>query len=585
MSFRAPAASSAPVAARLRKAGSALCGLALLAVLLAPAQRSGGQAIERPGDERPELPEFEAPGEPEPSLPSLPTPARPREQLSAGPGFFVKGYRIEGSTVFSEQELQAAVAPWAGRVIHSEDLVAVRNALTQLYIDHGYVNSGAVLPDQDLEGGIVELRIIEGSLDEIRISGNQQFRDRYLRSRIGLGVTKPLDVRKLERRIQILQQDPRIRRVTARLAPGEQLGEAILYLDVEEASRFQADLRFSNYEPPSIGALAGQVEGAVESPTGWGDTLRARFTVSGGLQRYQGHYEIPVSPWDTLLSLDGLYAEAKIVESPFDVPDIESTFQSYKIGVRHPVYTSPRTRVELGLTGDWRRTKTMVEGESFSFPGSGAQDGKATAVVLRFLVDWLRRDQKQVFAARSQLSWGIDAPGVTINPGDDPNLPSWLPDGRFLAWLLQLQWARRFGPWGIEAIVRGDLQLASAPLLTMEQFAVGGYATVRGYRQNQRVQDQGVVGSVEVRVPIWRHPERWGVVQLAPFVDVGHTWNHPDRPESLAKTLVGVGVGLRWTLTRFLDARIYWGQNLTSVETSGNLQDKGVQFLLSGSFP
>ena len=173
---------------------------------------------------------------------------------------------------------------------------------------------------------------------------------------------------------------------------------------------------------------------------------------------------------------------------------------------------------------------------------------------------------------------------VLENDGNDPETAN-DPDGRFLSWLLQLQWARRFGAWNVETIFRTDLQLASDPLLTMEQIAVGGYSTVRGYRQNQRVQDQGVVASVEVRLPIWRQPERWGVIHLAPFVDVGHTWNHRDRPESWAKTLVGVGVGLRWALARYLDARIYWGQNLTSVETSGNLQDKGVQFMLTGSWP
>jgi hemolysin activation/secretion protein len=578
MTSRAPAASSAPAVVRSRPGRSALCGLALLAVLLAPAERAGGQAIERPADQRPELPEFEAPVEQELILPPLPPTAEPREQLSAGPGVFIQGYRIVGSTVFSQQELEGAVAPWAGRTIRSEDLVAVRNALTQLYIGHGYVNSGAVLPDQEFEDGIVELRIIEGSLGEIRISGNEQFRDRYLRDRIELGVTAPLDVRKLERQIQILQQDPRIRRVAARLAPGDRLGEAVLYIEVEEASRFHADLRFSNYEPPSIGALAGQIEGAVANPTGWGDTLRAQFTISEGLNRYRGLYELPFTRWGTLLSLDARYAEAEITESPFDDLDIESTFQSYQIGLLHPVYRSPRTLVQIGVTGDWRRTRTKLLGNSFSFPGSGAQDGEATAAVLRFLFEWLQRDQKQVFAARSQLSWGIDALGATINSGDDP-------DGRFLAWLLQLQWARRFGTWGIEAIVRGDLQLASDPLLTMEQIAVGGYSTVRGYRQNQRVQDQGVVASLEVRLPIWRQPERWGVIQLAPFVDFGRTWDHRDRPGSRKKTLASVGVGLRWAMTRFFDARIYWGQNLTSVETSGDLQDHGVQFMISASFP
>jgi len=206
--------------------------------------------------------------------------------------------------------------------------------------------------------------------------------------------------------------------------------------------------------------------------------------------------------------------------------------------------------------------------------------------------EWLHRDQDQVIAARSQLSWGIDALGATITSdedhrqettgepmiGDDPN-------ARFVAWLLQLQWARRFGPWGIEAIFRTDLQLANGPLLTMEQIAVGGFSTVRGYRQNQIVQDQGVVASLEVRVPVWRQPERWGVVQLAPFVDFGRTWDHRDRPGDRASTLASAGIGLRWSLTRFFDARIYWGQNLTSVVTSGDLQDKGVQFLISGHFP
>jgi hemolysin activation/secretion protein len=230
------------------------------------------------------------------------------------------------------------------------------------------------------------------------------------------------------------------------------------------------------------------------------------------------------------------------------------------------------------VIGDWRRTQTDVLGERFDFPGSGTENGKATAAVLRFVFDWLLRDQRQVFAVRSQVSWGIDALGATINSGDDP-------DGRFVAWLLQLQWARRFGSLGIETIFRTDLQLANDPLLTMEQIAVGGYATVRGYRQNQYVQDQGVVSSVEVRIPIWRIPELGGYVALAPFVDFGHTWDHSDRPGSRTETLASAGIGLRWALARYLNARIYWGKNLTSTDTSGNLQDGGVQFLISGHLP
>jgi len=587
MTPRATVAPRPPAAEPLRPGRSVLFWLALLAALLAPAEQARSQAIPRPSDERPELPEFEGPPEREPLLAPVPPPAEPREELSAGPGVFVRGYRIEGSTVFSQEELERAVAPWAGRAIRSEDLVAVTDALTKLYVDHGYVNSGAVVPDQEFEEGVVAVRIVEGRLSEIRFRGNEHLRDGYLRARIEPGATAPLNVSKLERQLEILQRDPLIERVAARLAPGDRLGEAVLTVEVEEAKRYGADLRFSNYEPPSIGALAGQVEGNFANLTGWGDALRGVFTITEGLKRYHGLYEIPVTRWGTLLSLDARYAEAEVVENPFEdvTGAIDSEFQSYQIGLLQPLYTSPRTRVQVGVFGDWRRTEVQVGDDYFPVPGSGARNGKTTASVLRFVFEWLQRDQKQVIAARSQISWGIDALGATITSdedltpalkvGDDPN-------ARFVAWLLQLQWARRFGPWGIEAVFRTDLQLANDPLFTMEQIALGGFSTVRGYRENQIVRDQGVVSSLEVRVPVWRDPERLGTIQLAPFVDFGRAWDHRDRAGDRASTLASAGIGLRWSLSRFLDARIYWGQNLTSVVTSGDLQDHGVQFLISG---
>ncbi|MBW2577666.1 MAG: ShlB/FhaC/HecB family hemolysin secretion/activation protein [Deltaproteobacteria bacterium] len=575
--------------------------LTLFIALLLPGERAQGQAIQRPADERPELPEFESPEEAEPILPPIIQPLEPEEAPSTGPGVFIEGYRIVGSTVFSSEELESLVEPWTGRVIRSEDLVSVRNAITEHYVRHGYVNSGATLQDQDFEGGIIEIHIVEGSLSEIRITGNKQFRARYLRDRIRRGATTPLHIGKLEERIQILQQDPRIRKLAARLLPGEQRGESVLHIQVEETDRFGVNLNFSNYEPPSISALGGGVDASLQNIVGWGDSIEAEFTITDGLERYRSRYEIPFTRWDTRLLLEANYANSEITEDPFVDLDIESEFQSYQIGLIQPIYTSTQTRFDLGLIADWRRSNTKLGGFDFSFPGSGAEDGEATASVLRFVADWLHRDQNQVIAARVQLSWGIDVLDATTHNKRDRVDSAQLPDGRFVASLIQLQWARRFGSLGIETIVRGDLQLSNDPLLSLEQIAVGGYATVRGYRQNQRVQDQAAITSLEVRIPIWRDPRHTGVIELAPFVDYARVWDqsgrsngaqNPENPIPLkdlvkrkAKTLSSVGIGLRWTLPRFLSAQIYWGQNINSVETSGDLQDSGVQFLITCRFP
>lgn len=50
-------------------------------------------------------------------------------------------------------------------------------------------------------------------------------------------------------------------------------------------------------------------------------------------------------------------------------------------------------------------------------------------------------------------------------------------------------------------VARAAAQLTPDSLLPLEQFSVGGIATVRGYGQNQLVTDNGVLGSLEVRLP------------------------------------------------------------------------------------
>jgi hemolysin activation/secretion protein len=574
--------------------------LAVFIALLLPVERAQGQVIQRPADERLELPEFESPEEEEPILPPIIQPLEPEEAPSAGPGVFIESYRFVGSTVFSTEELESIVAPWTGRVIRSEDLVSVRNAITEHYVRHGYVNSGATLRDQDFEGGVIEIHIVEGSLSEIQVTGNRQFSARYLRDRIRRGATTPLHVGRLEERIQILQQDPRIQKLAARLVPGDQRGQAVLHIQVEETNRFGVNLNFNNNEPPSIGALGGGFDASLQNIVGWGDTFGAEFTITEGLERYRSRYEIPFTRWDTRLVLQANYADSEVTEEPFDDLGIESTFQSYQIGLSQPVYTSAQTQFELGLIADWRRSNTKLGETSFSFPGSGADEGETTASVLRFVADWSHRDRNQVLAARVQLSWGIDALDATTHTKRDREGSAQLPDGRFVASLIQLQWARRFGSLGVQMIVRGDLQLANDPLLSLEQIAVGGYATVRGYRQNQRVRDQSAITSLEVRVPIWRDPRHIGVIELAPFVDYARVWDQSGRSSGArgpmdsigsnlkrrkGKTLASVGIGLRWTLPRFLSAQIYWGQNINRVDTSGDLQDSGVQFQITCHFP
>jgi hemolysin activation/secretion protein len=122
------------------------------------------------------------------------------------------------------------------------------------------------------------------------------------------------------------------------------------------------------------------------------------------------------------------------------------------------------------------------------------------------------------------------------------------------------------------------MQFASRPLLSIERFAIGGIRTVRGYAENTLVRDQGVVGSVELRIPLLVDRLDARRIEIIPFVDSGYGWNvkRPVRGDAL----VSAGVGLAVTPFSWMVAEFYWGLKLLPApfESSDPLQQDGISF-------
>ena len=150
-----------------------------------------------------------------------------------------------------------------------------------------------------------------------------------------------------------------------------------------------------------------------------------------------------------------------------------------------------------------------------------------------------------------------------------------------MSWLAQVQLAHRLPDelLGTEIIARFDTQLASDALVGIEKFSVGGMRTVRGYRENQYVRDNGLVASVEFRIPVWRDRNGRALVQLVPFFDYGRSWNEEviTRKEEIAS----VGVGIRLSPWEWLHGELYWGGRLNKApKVSNDIQNDGIHFAI-----
>jgi hemolysin activation/secretion protein len=179
-----------------------------------------------------------------------------------------------------------------------------------------------------------------------------------------------------------------------------------------------------------------------------------------------------------------------------------------------------------------------------------------------------------VIAVRSTVSVGLDAFDSTIN--------SDAPDSRFLAWLGQFQWVRRLSEQrGDQIRLRTDVQLTKDALLPVEQYAVGGLDSVRGYRSFQLLRDYGYTASLEYRIPVFRNPVGARNLQFAAYVDTGGA-KFKDRDNPSPSSIIGVGVGLIWSPIRELFAELYFAKVLDDVPEppSHSLQDESLYFRL-----
>lgn len=535
------------------------------------------QAGVLPAAERPELAPFPAEEATAQSLdlPPIPPPSSETRRALAlhSRTHQVREFRVEGSSVFSTAELAAVTAPWTGREISSEELLQARDAVTRLYIDGGYLTSSAIVPDQSVEEGVVILLVIEGALESIEVDGTARFRPEYFRARLERAGRAPVNIFELEHQLQLFQRDPKITRVQAKLEPGTRRGLNRLHLTVEEDRFYGLGLGFSNGNSPSVGEYAGTVATQIVNVVGYGDAWSGVFEFGEGLFQSDVDFSIPLSPFDTLLGLHFQYAETDIIEDPFDELDIESKAFSYAISLSHPLLRSRFNELVAGVRGEHRRSKTRLLGECFSFV-EGTSSCESKVSVLRFFVDWTYATPRNVVAARSTLSVGVHALGSTDRGG--------AADSEYVAWLGQLQWAYRPPEWafGTEVLARVDTQIANDSLLGIEKFSVGGRRTVRGYRENEFVRDNGVVASLELRIPVWYDARRRPILQLAAFADFGRTWN--DNETGDAEEIGSVGIGIRMAPFEWLRGELYWGHKLKDTSEYGdNIQNDGIFFGLT----
>jgi len=476
---------------------------------------------------------------------------------------------IQGNTAISDADLEALGTALLGHRIALNEVESLRHRITGLYIERGYINSGAVYQDPAIIEGVLRLRIIEGRITEFEVRGNEGLAASYLVDRLR-PTEQVLNVSALQERYQQLLGDPLFSRASVRLAPGRAPGEARLLVDVERAKPWQLSAYFNNYRSVSTGEKVIGVAGLVRNLTGYGDVLDAFAQFSQGTHRSGAGWMLPLGARGPRLSLRYEDGDASVVEAPLDNADVESKVHAFDIGLTQVIVDRLDRRFSLGLTHSVRRNTTTVFGQPFSFI-AGEKSGISRVRAFRFSQEYVGRSQRSVLALRSTFNYGR-----TNTDRDDPGDALQFPDRHFQYWVGQAQylWRPRDHKWRLEA--KAVAQKAQDRLVPLEQFALGGVSTVRGYRENSLVRDNGHALGVSVLWPLGAAGlDHW---ELGLFHERGSAWNRNEARRQLRS--VGLGVGYS---AHGIDFDLSWAYHIDPrvAEQRDGWQDRGIHVALS----
>lgn len=463
------------------------------------------------------------------------------------PGFGVADDLLLPSPV----TLGSKLARWNGQPLTEGDLIAIADAILAHYDIEGYPVVGIEAPDQDLKTGTLRLFVEIGRIGNVGVT-----RPKYGDPK---SITKGLKLRRghIIRRSELDEQmswygRSIFRRPQLLVSPGSEAATADILIGMAEKKPWRATMGYDNSGPYLLGEdrVTLGVAGMTKN-----EQIVAMQTVLGtpvsSLQAYALSWEIPFHQLHQSLQLDAVYAEVLSYSTSGGLL-VENTGISWSGAA---IY-----KLSVPSIGNWRQRLTAgaevkATNQFVLFGGAPFSPGEVRLVNARINYG-LSRDWKN--GGLWMDSTLLGSPGGLIPGNDDEDFQVYDPEAVATYGIIRTAGQAWWSPghdWRIA--LRGTGQLTNTRLLPVEQFAAGGYQTVRGVTEREYYADNGWQTNLELYTPAITIKDVFQIRFLT-FYDQAFLKNIGENSSWLSSA----GLGLRTNVTDKVDLRLDYGWRL-----------------------
>ncbi|MDX1974529.1 MAG: ShlB/FhaC/HecB family hemolysin secretion/activation protein [Rickettsiales bacterium] len=452
--------------------------------------------------------------------------------------FVFKEIKFVDLTAFSEDDLKPIYASYVGQEISLTTLNQIVSKITAYYRNNGYILSRAILPPQKIDHGVVTVRIIEGAVDQVQFQG-LAVNDGILRDYADrIRESKPLNAETLERYLLLMEDLPGLSaRAVIRPSPTVTgASDVIITLSEKQFDgQIMADNRGSRY----IGPYQTSLTLGANNVLGVYDRTQIRGIVTPfqteELKYGQIQHQEMLGSDGTMLSLSASTTTTN-PGSRLSNLDIHGEDSTYSVEVSHPILRSRKDNLVGALGFDVKNVDVELANSDFY------QDRLRVARA-SFMYDFV---DSMLAINRVEFS---GSKGVGIDDNTDLNIRSRaVGNTSFLKTNLQVSRLQPvFDYFNLYLSAAG--QLSADPLLSAEQFGVGGPNFASAYDPSELTGDSGWSGRAELQ---YSQAPKWDLLksyQFYGFLDYGKAWKRHALPGEIeSDSLSSTGMGTRLVL-------------------------------------
>lgn len=449
--------------------------------------------------------------------------------------FDVRAFEIEGSLPIPVDRSQAILVPFTGKAVGLEELQAAAKALESELSAQGYVFYHVVLPPQTL-GETVKLRVLPFALADVSVSGNKHFSNENVLA--SLPALKPGE----SPNVAAVARD----RAHSNEHPARQVD--VTFRQSQTPDSVDADVKVQDSRPLRVYA---SLQNTGEDRTGdWRSTIGVRHgnlfnrdhALSASYTSSPGHWDdvrqyglFYTAPFYSLGGSLTAFASHSDVDSGTIAEAFNVSGGGDFVGLRWKQHLTPAGAyshsLELGI-----EDRFFDNGMEFGSTDLGI-DVRSRPVTLAYQG---RIDRSgATYAGRLEYARNLSTGNHNNDSAYSGNRMG--ADPEWDAWRGSIEGNRAAGPWILGARIAG--QYSDEPLISGEQFGIGGAQSVRGLKEREVSGDKGYLLTIEASTPL-----PWEGVRAAVFMDNGEVWiKNASAGQHSRQDAASVGVGLRWS--------------------------------------